>query len=107
MNDFDRTLAKEATRAINRAINDEDARLRARYSFLRHQDFIGASLWLLSLFIAIGVAALYIRGVIPAWSAIICIALPLSILHELEHDLIHGLYFSERPGVQHLMFASI
>jgi hypothetical protein len=36
--------------------------------------------------------------------AIPLMALPISILHELEHDLIHNLYFRSRVWVQHLMF---
>jgi len=34
-------------------------------------------------------------------------ALPVSILHELEHDLIHNLYFKGKQWVQHFMFLII
>jgi hypothetical protein len=34
-------------------------------------------------------------------------ALAISLLHEMEHDLIHELYFKKAPWVQHVMFAGI
>jgi len=50
------------------------------------------------------VVVLYLHGVLVWWLAIPLMALPISILHELEHDLIHDLYFRSRAWVQHLMF---
>jgi fatty acid desaturase len=35
---------------------------------------------------------------------IFLMAIPFSILHELEHDLIHNMYFKGQQWVQHIMF---
>lgn len=99
--------ARDATRAIGRAIDAEDQRLRARFGWLRHQNALGAGLWLGALLTAVGLAAAHLTGRLCAALVVPLLALPLSILHELEHDLIHGLYFRRAPRVQHLMFASI
>ena len=34
-------------------------------------------------------------------------ALPISILHEMEHDLIHDMYFKHEPVIQDMMFTVI
>lgn len=46
---------------------------------------------------------MYLFGVIPAWACVVSNALFTSILHELEHDLIHNLYFKRQPALQNLM----
>lgn len=62
------------------------------------------SCFLGSLAAMVGIAALYLQGMLAWWLAVPLMALPLSILHELEHDLIHDLYFKGRAWLQHLMF---
>ena len=53
------------------------------------------------------VAVFYLQGLLAWWAAIPLMALPLSILHELEHDLIHDLYFRKSPLLQNAMFLVI
>jgi fatty acid desaturase len=60
-----------------------------------------------SLAAMVAVAAFYLQGRLVWCLAIPLMALPLSILHELEHDLIHDLYFRGRPWVQNPMFSVI
>jgi fatty acid desaturase len=45
----------------------------------------------------VGLGALYFVGALPAWACILGNAFFASILHEIEHDLIHYLYFRSRP----------
>jgi fatty acid desaturase len=45
--------------------------------------------------------------VLPAVLVIPCVAFFTSFLHELEHDLIHVLYFRKAPLIQNAMFAVI
>lgn len=100
---------KVATRTIIQAIRAADADLRARHRWLGrdHQDRLGLAVYLASWgwLAAVGVA--WGLGSLPAWAAVVGVALGLSILHELEHDLIHDLYFAEHPRVQDLLFAGI
>lgn len=98
---------RDRVRSISRAIRDEEARLRARWPLLGHQDLIGGGLylgaWLLMALVAIG----WLGGLLPFWATIPLMALPMSVLHELEHDLIHDLYFPRRDRVQGLLFLGI
>jgi fatty acid desaturase len=101
------TSTRERIRGINRAIRDEDRRLRAKYRWLERQDALGMACFLGSYGVMAAVAVASIAGGLPWWAAVPLMALPISILHELEHDLIHGLYFRERPRVQDAMFFGI
>jgi hypothetical protein len=51
-------------------------------------------LFLVLLTTAPSIAA-YLKGLLPVWLTIVLMALPISLLHELEHDLIHNLYFKK------------
>ena len=98
---------KAQVRAINRLIQGEERLLREAHPWLRHQDALALGVWLGS-FVAMGlVAAGFLSGALPWWAAIPLMTLPLSLLHELEHDLIHDLYFSGRKGVQDALFLGI
>jgi fatty acid desaturase len=81
---------------------------RARHPrIVRHQDAIGLTLFVIGVVGVIGDAWLYIEGVIPWWVCIPLSAFWLSILHELEHDLIHWMYFRSRRWVHHVMMFGV
>ncbi len=92
---------------IQIAIRKADAELREKYSFLRHQNAISMTILLLSLAGMIGTGLAYVYGLIPAWACIIIATFFASISHELEHDLIHKLYFRKNTTVQNLMMAVV
>jgi len=94
----------DRTRCIRAVIHSEEQRLRATRPWLAHQDFLGMMCFWGSLATMVCIAALYLRGSLVWWMAVPLMALPISILHELEHDLIHNLYFRNRAWVQHSMF---
>ena len=48
-------------------------------------------------------AVLYYYGLISAWLCVPAIALFASFIHELEHDLIHLLYFRQKPKINSAM----
>lgn len=52
-------------------------------------------------------SALYIQSVIPWWLCLMINAICLSVLREIEHDLIHNLYFRAQPIVQNLMMLAV
>lgn len=97
------TKTREQTKAIISAIRAEEAALRARYPFLSNQNTIGMLILIISASAMIGLGSLYYHAVIPAWLAIVLIAMVASISHELEHDLIHRQYFSKVPLVHNFM----
>jgi fatty acid desaturase len=95
---------RERAHAIREAIRAEEQRLRSRYRWLGYQDLLGLFCFVGCLAALVVVAALYLRGRLSGWLAVPLIALPLSVLHEVEHDLIHDQYFRRRRRVQDLMF---
>jgi hypothetical protein len=49
----------------------------------------------------------YAKGYLSVWLTIPLMALPISLLHEMEHDLIHNLYAKKWPFMQDVMFFGI
>lgn len=81
------------------------AALRKKHPWLRHQNAIGAAIMAVSLLGMITSGALYIQGLIPWWICVPLTALFASFIHELEHDLIHLMYFRKTPWANQLMLA--
>jgi fatty acid desaturase len=99
--------AREACAAIRASILAEEARLRVAHPLLAHQDALALGTWALCLLVMAGTSAAYLRGQLPWYIPFFSNALAASFLHELEHDLIHSLYFVSQPLVTHAMFALI
>ena len=98
----------QRTRVIRDRIRARSEELRARHPFLQaYQSRIGLGLLLGSLFAMAGVGGLYAAGVIPAWLCVPLVAMACSVAHEIEHDLIHNLYFPRRKKLQDAMFALV
>lgn len=81
--------------------------LRQRFPILKHQNFIGASILFVALTGMILCALGYAYNMLPAWACIPLIAIFASLTHELEHDLIHYMYFKKKPWAHHLMMALV
>ncbi len=97
----------QSVHCIRAVIHSEEQRLRADHPWLAHQDFLGLTCCAASLAAMAGVAALYLQGWLVWWLAVPLMALPISILHEVEHDLIHDLYFRGRAWAQNGMLIVI
>jgi len=101
------THAVSSSREICRAIKQSDAKIRQTYPFLKHQDLICAIIFTGSLLLISLFSYLYVIGNLSPILTIILIALPISFLHELEHDIIHNLYFKQHRWFQNVMFSFI
>ena len=97
------SLDKQQIERIASAIKADEQRLRSRYPILAHQDAIGLAVFLFSLSGMVLTDVLYYQGLLTAWITIPLAAFFASISHELEHDLIHRLYFRKKLFVQNLM----
>lgn len=99
----------KAVQTIRQAIRDEEKRLRSAYAILRtdRQDLVGFMLFLTAVVMWAAVSAAWLYGKIGGITTVVANAIIISVLHELEHDLIHDLYLKRYPIVQHLMFAVI
>ena len=104
--DFNRLRAKD--RQIQSDLMAVSEKVRARHPFLiKHRDAVGMTIFLVSL---AGMALngwLWLEGIIPAWVVIVLSAFWTSLLHELEHDLIHYMYFRKQPVWHNLMMAGV
>lgn len=104
---FDVIADRKRARRISAVIRFAERRLRRRFPILNWQNLIGTTIFVVSAVGFIGSSALYLQGTIPAWACVIANALFASLLHELEHDLIHNLYFNRQPVVQNAMMAGV
>lgn len=93
--------------AIRKAIYAEDKRIREKYTFLEHQNTIGFIIFTSCLFSMLLTSYLYIYGFLAWYFTIPVMAILISFLHEMEHDLIHDLYFKENKLIQNIIFAFI
>lgn len=99
--------AARAEKEICREIKAVEADLRSRHPWLRYQDTLGALGMIVSV---LGVAAGYWLHLSDENNmgrcivAVLTIVFFTSILHEMEHDLIHSLYFSRIPFLKDLSF---
>lgn len=107
----ERNLAREdADRiaAIRKSITAIGDDWRTRHPGLtRHQDSVGMVIMVVSL---AGVAAdtwLYAADLLPWWATILISAFWLSLLHELEHDLIHSMYFRTNRFIHNTMLVGV
>jgi len=91
------------TMAIMRAIRDADRRMRERFPVLRHQSALGMGFVGLGYATAAVSACLFVNGLIPAWACIVINAMAFAVLREIEHDLIHNLYFKGRRTLQNIV----
>ncbi|HLD66875.1 MAG TPA: fatty acid desaturase [Pseudomonas sp.] len=81
--------------------------LRQRYPLLKHQDALGVAILTLALAGMTGSAALYLTGHLAWWACLLLNAFFASLTHELEHDLIHSMYFRKRRVPHNLMLALV
>ncbi|WP_107654458.1 fatty acid desaturase [Nocardia suismassiliense] len=83
-------------------------RWRTRHPWIgSHQDAIGMTIFVAAILGVLGDAALYAVGVLPWWVTIVVTAFWLSLLHELEHDLIHSMYFRTNKWVHNAMILGV
>jgi fatty acid desaturase len=90
---------------INAAVRRASAELRKRFPWLRYQSALGLATFALAIGGMVGSGWLYAAGAIPSWLCIVVTAFFASIVHEIEHDLIHSMYFPRHGGIRGLMMA--
>lgn len=94
---------QEVSRQIRIEINQSYQQLKETYPLLKRQNSIGFLIFLISIIIIIAVSVGWYKDLVPTWLMIIINAFFMGILHEIEHDLIHWLYFKKRKSVHHCM----
>lgn len=98
-------------KVIVAAIKDADVMVRKKFQFLANQDMIASVIFVVSSLGIVGCWYSYSQNrdsPVSLHAVLICgVAFFASILHELEHDLIHNLYFRKYSLVQDFMFLII
>lgn len=92
---------------IREVVLAKGVELRQRYPILQHQDALGAGILAFALAGMIGSAALYITGHMAWWVCLLLNAFFASLTHELEHDLIHSMYFRKQRVPHNLMMGLV
>ena len=95
----------EKTAHIKKVVTQAGVELRERHPWLKHQNLIGVAIMVFAVAGMLGAAALYYYGLIAWWLCIPVVAIFASLTHELEHDLIHLMYFRDKRWANDLMMA--
>ena len=102
-----RLNASQRSAHIREVVLAKGVELRQRYPILNHQDALGAGILAFALAAMIGSAVLYINGYMAWWVCLLLNAFFASLTHELEHDLIHSMYFRKKRIPHNLMMALV
>lgn len=97
----------ERVKYIRKNIIAAGSDVKQRFPVLKYQNAIGLGILLFALFSMVIVSALYLNQQISWWLCLILNALCLSLAHEIEHDLIHSLYFKKNRFMYHLMMTLV
>lgn len=95
------------TKVIRKEVQQASKEFRAKYPFLQHQNAIGFSIFLFCIGMIILTAVLYLQHKIGAVVVMLSVAFWTSFLHELEHDLIHFMYFKKNKFLHNLMMLGV
>lgn len=98
---------QQKTNIIRREIIASYQALKEKYPFLRYQNFIGFTIFLVCLVMSGVLGWLWYEGTLPAWGLIVGNAFLFGVLHELEHDLIHFIYFKNNKIVHNIMLLTV
>jgi len=99
--------AAQRSAHIREVVLAKGVELRQRYPILQHQDALGAGILAFALAGMIGSATLYITGHMAWWVCLLFNAFFASLTHELEHDLIHSMYFRKQRVPHNLMMGLV
>lgn len=93
---------------IRKGILEAGNQLREKHPWLvKYQDQIGMGILITAVSGIVFNITQYSRGQMPAYIAIPLSAFWMSILHELEHDLIHQMYYRKNKPVNDAMLATV
>jgi fatty acid desaturase len=94
-------------RVITSAIRQRSQELRREHPVLRHQDALGLVAFAVAVLGFTGSGALYLTGVLPWYGTLLLSAAFAAVGHEVEHDLIHALYFRRRRAVRYALLFGV
>lgn len=94
---------QERTSRIRREINNVYQQMKKANPIFKYQNTLGFLIFFTSIVIVAVVSYLWYVGDVATWVMVLVNAFCFGVLHELEHDLIHWLYFKSNKAVHHSM----
>ena len=105
---FADTQDEQRIHRIRKGILEAGNQFRAKHPWLvKYQNQIGMGLLITAVTGIVFNITQYARGKMPWYVAVTLSAFWMSILHELEHDLIHQMYFRKNKKMNDLMLATV
>jgi len=86
------THSQDATKTIRAAIRAADQALVAEHPWTGRDDAVALGAFALAVLASCGIGVAWWLGALPTALAVVGMMLTVSVLHELEHDLLHDLY---------------
>jgi len=105
MKDFRDESERLKIQHVRKAINSHIRDIRDKNGLLKHQSALGLGILIISILGIVISSFLYITDHISWWLCVLVNAVLISLTQEIEHDLIHQLYFPKNPFMHHLMMA--
>lgn len=98
---------QQKTSKIRKEIIASYTELKNKYPVLQHQNFIGFFIFFISILLIVFTSVLWYKDLLPTWLMIILNAFFMGVLHEIEHDLIHWMYFRKNKFVHNFMLFTV
>jgi len=98
---------RQNTRAVCKLIRESGATWEKRLPFLTWDTSFGLLLWCGCLGLMWWAASENYHGRLSAVALVLCSMLATSVLHEMEHDIIHSLWARHHDWLQHVFFLGI
>lgn len=104
-NEFNEELMthQQISKKIRKEIIASYHTIKAKYPILKHQNAIGLSIFLACTILSLLFGYLWYIDEVATWVLILVNAFLFGVLHELEHDLIHYMYFKDNKFVHNFM----
>lgn len=94
---------QQRTSNIRKEIVESYRLLKQKYPILKFQNAIGFSIFAVAVLTSLLMGYLWFNDQIATWVLIAVNAFLFGVLHELEHDLIHYIYFKSNKFMRNLM----
>ncbi len=98
---------KQKIKLIREEVTLSAKEIKQKYPLLQHQNAIGMGIMLFAVAMIVILSYFYWLGKISAWVLIPWNAFWMAILHELEHDTIHYMYFKRNKAIQDFILLTV
>lgn len=98
---------KQKIKKIREEVILSSRELKQLFPILQHQNAIGMSIMLFAVSMIVTASYFFLTGHLSPWILVTWNAFWMAILHELEHDTIHYMYFKKNKAIQNFMLLTL